>query len=103
MNQESARSGRLLFPPVVLGIAGEKLTVDAPEGAIEPNLLAELRQHKESLLDMVKRGWPGTVTSQLLNDSNGATLPNADVVPWQERIGTGQSLFPFATLWLINY
>jgi hypothetical protein len=69
---------------VVLGIAGEKLTVDALEGAIGPDFLAELREHREDLLDMVKRGWPGTAQSQLLNGPTGTTLPNSDVVPWQE-------------------
>jgi hypothetical protein len=69
---------------IVLGIAGEKLTVDAPEGVIKPDLLAEFRQHRESLLDMVKRGWPGTVRPQLPDDSSGAISPNTDVTPWEE-------------------
>lgn len=47
-----------------MSVAGEKLAVDAPKGALTPGLLDALRQHKSSLLDILQR----------------------DVTPWEECI-----------------
>jgi hypothetical protein len=71
---------------IVLGVAGEKLTVDAPQGAIEPDLLAQFRQHKASLLDVLQRGQPGMEAAQLLADPNDASPPSTDIVPWEECV-----------------
>ena len=71
---------------IVLGIAGEKLTVDAPQGAIEPNLLAQFRQHKVSLLDMLHKGQPGTGTAPLPADPNDAIPPKMGMAHWEECV-----------------
>ena len=75
---------------IVLGIAGEKLTVDAPEGALTPDLLAELRQHKAGLLDILQKGGSGLAAQQSHGDPDHATAPSiatdADIVPWDECI-----------------
>ena len=75
---------------IVLGVAGEKLTVDAPQGAIEPYILAQFRQHKGSLLDILKTGGSGPLARQTNGDPDNATTPSmatdTDIVPWEECI-----------------
>ncbi len=75
---------------IVLGVAGEKLAVDAPEGAITPDFLAELRQHKASLIEILKKGGSGPAAQQSRSDLDHTTAPgvpnDADIVPWEECI-----------------
>jgi hypothetical protein len=67
---------------IVLAIAGEKLTVDAPEGTLTPDLLADLRQHKAGLVELLKNGCLPTETT----GSADPNLPETDMPPWDECI-----------------
>ena len=75
---------------IVLGVAGEKLTVDAPEGVITPDFLAELRQHKASLIEILQKGGSGPAAQQSRRDLDHTTTPSmatdSDIVPWEECI-----------------
>jgi hypothetical protein len=71
---------------IVLGVAGQKLMVDAPQGAIESDLLDQFRQHKASLLDMLQGGRPGTGTAPLPAEPNDVIPPSADIAPWEECV-----------------
>ncbi len=71
---------------IVLGVAGEKLIVDAPEGVITPDLLAQLRQHKAGLIEFLQDGWPETETARSADDPDDAALPDRDMAPWEECV-----------------
>jgi hypothetical protein len=75
---------------IVLGIAGEKLTVDAPKGVITPDLLAELRRHKASLIEILQKGGSGPAAQQSRSAPDDSITPStvtdSDVVPWEECI-----------------
>jgi len=75
---------------IVLGVAGEKLTVDAPEGVITSHFLAELRQHKASLIEILRKGGSGPAAQQSRGDLDQTTAPgipnDADILPWEEYI-----------------
>jgi hypothetical protein len=75
---------------IVLGIAGEKLTVDGPESALTPDLLAELRQHKAGLLDILKEYGSGLTAQQCRGVPDSATAPSmatdTDIVPCEECV-----------------
>ena len=57
---------------IVLHVAGEKLTVDAPEGTLTPDLLTELRQHKAGLIELLQDGRPETETARSADDRAAA-------------------------------
>jgi hypothetical protein len=75
---------------IVLCVAGEKLTMDAPKGVITPDFLAELRQHKASLIEILQKGGSGPVAQQSRSDLDHSTAPgvpnDADIMPWEECI-----------------
>ena len=65
---------------IMLHVAGEKVTVDAPEGTLTPDLLAALRQYKAGLVELLKNG-------RLLTETTGSANPNppdTDVAPWDK-------------------
>ena len=74
----------------MLGVAGQRLTVDAPECTLTPDLLAELRQYKASLIDILQEGGSGPTAQQSLGAPDRATAPSmatdADIVSWEECI-----------------
>ena len=72
---------------IVLAVAGEKLTVDAPEGTLTPDLLTELRQHKAGLIDVAEEtAGLGQKQHGRPDDRHDAALPDTDMVPWDECI-----------------
>ena len=71
---------------IVLHVAGQKLTVDAPEGTLTPDLLTELRQHKAGLIELLQDGWPETETARSAHDRDDAALRDTDMAPWDECI-----------------
>jgi len=75
---------------IALSVAGEKLAVDAPKGALTPGLLDALRQQKPSLLDILQREEGGPEATHCDVESRPEALSaipaNADVTPWEECI-----------------
>jgi hypothetical protein len=67
---------------IVLHVAGEKVTADAPQGTLTPDLVAELRQHKAGLVELLKNGRLPIETTA----SADPNPPETDIVPWDECI-----------------
>ena len=75
---------------ILLNSSGENLGVDAPEGAITPDLMDGFRQHKSSLLGILRRDEDEPDVTQHDVESRHEALPtipaDADVTAWEEYI-----------------
>ena len=75
---------------ILLTVSGENLGVDAPEGTVTPDLMDGLRQHKSSLLDILRRdeGEPEVPQCDVKSCTEALpTIPaDADVTTWEECI-----------------
>ena len=78
---------------ILLSISGENLSVDAPESALTPDLLDGLRQHKASLLTMLRRSEgesgpaaPSPSHSGLSTTAFPLTPADMEIVPWEECV-----------------
>lgn len=75
---------------IMLNVAGERLSVDAPKEAITPNLLDGLQQHKASLLDLLRRSKSEQEAVQCNAEHHNAipvgTASNLDIAIWAECV-----------------
>src|SRR4030042_5518901 len=74
---------------IVLACSGGTLTVNAPEGVLTPDLMAELRHHKADLLDVLQEGGSGPAVPRFDEPDNAVPsdiLTDADTVPREECI-----------------
>jgi hypothetical protein len=71
---------------IVLSVAGEKLSIDAPEGAVSSDLLDGLRQHKAILLDILRNDKNEPEMAHYIGESSPPTPPSiatdVDIVSW---------------------
>ena len=71
---------------IVLITDGEKLTIDALEGTITPDLLQELRQHKASLLKILQKDMDELDARRCESETDSLPLENLETTPWDECI-----------------
>jgi len=75
---------------IMLSAAGEKPCVDAPKGALTPDLLDALRHHKPDLLDILRRdeGAPESTPWEVefRTEALSAIATDVHATPWEECI-----------------
>ena len=75
-----------------LNAAGDKLSVDAPEGAVSPDLMDGLRHHKACLLEMLQNIGGGPKEPSLFTEPHEAAIP--DIHPDGDDVSDEECIEP---------